>query len=108
MRIKRHDVPATVYTSTETIDSEGISKAVWASLHTANADWQPTSGRTKLEAYGLDTAPAGTMMVYCDLETDFPVNSVAVRGGKNYQCVGMQAWYDHCEVLMVPWKGSLT
>ena len=105
MRIKRHDKTFPVYDSTDSLDSEGNVVKVWTKLHDVTSDVQPTSDKSTLEEFGIKDGDA--RIAYCDLSTDIPLLAIAVIGGKNWQSVGLREWYDHSEIVLKRYYGSI-
>jgi len=68
---------------------------------------QPIGSKTALAEFGLDSVPADSWQVFADYAEDYPLNCVAVKGNKNYQCVGLRPWYDHAEMVFSPYSGAL-
>ena len=105
MRIKRHDISVQVYESTNTIDSEGISVPGWISSGYVSCDVQPIRSQSVLKEYGID--PGTGRICYTDLETDLPLNAVVKVGSALFQVVGNEPWYDHCEVVLKRYEGTV-
>ena len=107
MRITRNDITTKNYTATQAIDAEGMVTKAWAFRADVRADWQPIDGKTALDFFGVNGTPADTWKVFCDSEADYPINSVALKGGKTYQCQSLRPWYSHAEAIMVPLEVTL-
>jgi len=103
MRIKRHDVPVVVYNLETTIDSEGNAVPTLTLLHTIRADVQPVTAKSMLDAYGVDGKQL--RKAFCDLSTDIPLNCIAVVGGRKWQAVAVDEWYDHAEIILTEYRG---
>ena len=102
MRIKRHDVSVQVFTISTTADSEGNAVPTLVALHNISADFQSVGSKSILEQYGVDGME--TRKAFCDLETDLPLNAVALVKGHYWQVVNVQPWYDHAEAILTEYR----
>ena len=104
MRIKTKDKLSAVYLKTEAVTSEGVKTFTFTTTYNISIDLQPVNSDSTLQAYGLqkDEARIG----FVDSSSTTPIGSV-IKSDMNFEVVGIEDWYDHSELILKRYEGSV-
>lgn len=105
MRIKFHDLSLPVYIKTESISTEGYKTFTWATTYNIDIDLQPVNSDSILNAYGLQKQDS--RIGFVDSSSTTPIGSVIKATGANFEVIGIMDWYDHSELILQRYEGSL-
>jgi hypothetical protein len=110
MRYKGNDVSVTVYIRTPVLAPDGReASATWASGGAIAIDIQPMGGtaHARFAEFGPEVSDPLTRIGFLDKDL-LTQGSYILYGSQAYQVLGLAPWYSHDEVLLIPFKGTIS
>jgi hypothetical protein len=108
MRIKKNDVPITVYRFTQSTNADGlVTSSYTVKFSSKYADLQPVGGKFDPALYGINSTPSNVRKMFFDNDIDVLEGEIIASSSNNYMVKNVKTWYSHQEAILEPYEVTI-
>ncbi len=104
MRIKKNDIPVSIYQYTAAPAADGLVVSTYTIRYSGiGADVQPAGSKFDPALYGINSTPSNVREMYYDSNISMVPGDVVLALTHTYMVKGVRTWYDHQEAVLEPY-----